>query len=66
MKGHSPGVHAVEAQGRDLKAYAEKVRLRWVFVTVLEFSVWKRRGLPDGGGREAWRLRSWYGESCGG
>ena len=37
----------MEAQGGDSKAYAEKVRLRWVFVTVLEFSVWKRRGLPD-------------------
>lgn len=49
MKGPSRGVHALEALGRDLKVYAKRVRLRRVFVTVLEFSVEKRRGLPDRG-----------------
>lgn len=61
MRSWSGGLNAAKAQGRDWKAYAKKVTLRWVFKTVSEFAVQKRKEGPSTrGGLETWRLpRKW-------
>lgn len=47
MRSWSGGLNAAKAQGRDWKAYAKKVTLRWVFKTVSEFAVQKRKEGPS-------------------